>query len=443
MNITKTELTGALSALGKLICRTSPLAEYKCLQIETTPQAVFLRTASLNEVLEYRIHAEVDQIIDLCLDFDEFRDAVRNCRNKSLLLEYQEDDETLLVGERKLAVKLIRLPVIERAEQRDSVVLTEGFLDMCRSLASVIDRHEYRKILHGIHVSRDGLVATNGRELLHIPLSLEMKETCFTIPLPLGLMMRKETEAGVLEWWQDSGVTYVRISIGKWTWITKSLQGDYPNWKQVIPDRSVLCNTIQYSPETCNELLQWCKNLPESKDDVTPVSLSITENGNVHLTACSMELDVPAETTGDWKTLTIHLNKCAFQRALFLGHTTFRFHDAYSPMTADGGMGEYVAMPVRKVKTNQTITNDKEKEPMNVTTTEPVTEPVQETEEITLSPMDELMNAIESCRLKLKAANDEAINLSRKVREVQLAQKQKERDFILAKRAIERIRMAI
>ena len=31
----------------------------------------------------------------------------------------------------------------------------------------------------------------------------------------------------------------------------------------------------------------------------------------------------------------------------------------------------------------------------------------------------------------------------RKVKEVQLAQKQKERDFIQAKRAIERIRMAI
>jgi len=33
--------------------------------------------------------------------------------------------------------------------------------------------------------------------------------------------------------------------------------------------------------------------------------------------------------------------------------------------------------------------------------------------------------------------------LSRKVREVALAQKQKERDFVLARRAIERIRMAI
>ena len=59
----------------------------------------------------------------------------------------------------------------------------------------------------------------------------------------------------------------------------------------------------------------------------------------------------------------------------------------------------------------------------------------------TLPPMDDLAAAIESFRLKLKAALDESGNLSRKVKEVQLAQKQKERDFIQARRAIERIRM--
>ncbi len=41
----------------------------------------------------------------------------------------------------------------------------------------------------------------------------------------------------------------------------------------------------------------------------------------------------------------------------------------------------------------------------------------------------------------MKASFDEVAALARKVKEVQIAQKQKERDFILAKRAIERIRM--
>ena len=59
------------------------------------------------------------------------------------------------------------------------------------------------------------------------------------------------------------------------------------------------------------------------------------------------------------------------------------------------------------------------------------------------NPLDELCNTIDTFRNKLKLALDESTLLVRKVKEVQLAQKQKERDFIQAKRTIERIRMAI
>ena len=60
-----------------------------------------------------------------------------------------------------------------------------------------------------------------------------------------------------------------------------------------------------------------------------------------------------------------------------------------------------------------------------------------------VNPLDELGTAIEELKIKLKAMLDESSVLSRKVKEVALQQKQKERDFIQARRAIERIRMAI
>ena len=59
------------------------------------------------------------------------------------------------------------------------------------------------------------------------------------------------------------------------------------------------------------------------------------------------------------------------------------------------------------------------------------------------NPLDELGTAIEDFKLKIKAMFEESTVLSRKVKEVALIQKQKERDFIQARRAIERIRMAI
>ena len=58
-----------------------------------------------------------------------------------------------------------------------------------------------------------------------------------------------------------------------------------------------------------------------------------------------------------------------------------------------------------------------------------------------LNPLDDLSASIEAFKAKLKASFEEVAALARKVKEVQIAQKQKERDFIQARRAIERIRM--
>ena len=74
--------------------------------------------------------------------------------------------------------------------------------------------------------------------------------------------------------------------------------------------------------------------------------------------------------------------------------------------------------------------------PAPVQTVTPKIEP-----ETNLNPLDDLSASIEAFKLKLKASFEEVAALARKVKEVQIAQKQKERDFIQAKRAIERIRM--
>ena len=57
--------------------------------------------------------------------------------------------------------------------------------------------------------------------------------------------------------------------------------------------------------------------------------------------------------------------------------------------------------------------------------------------------MEELNHSIEDLRGKLRTLLDESALLARKVKEAVLQQKQREREFVQAKRAIERIRMAI
>ena len=79
------------------------------------------------------------------------------------------------------------------------------------------------------------------------------------------------------------------------------------------------------------------------------------------------------------------------------------------------------------------------------TITHTVSAPVQTSapnREPELNPLDELMANIETMKTKLKAMFDDSAVLSRKVREVALAQRQKEREYQQTKRTIERIRTA-
>ena len=79
----------------------------------------------------------------------------------------------------------------------------------------------------------------------------------------------------------------------------------------------------------------------------------------------------------------------------------------------------------------------------NVTAPMPSAAPIINTDPAAVNPLDELAAAIDEFKARLRAMFDESTLLSRKVKEVALANKQKERDFVQAKRALERIRMAI
>ena len=163
-------------------------------------------------------------------------------------------------------------------------------------------------------------------------------------------------------------------------------------------------------------------------------------DGSVTLVSCiqpNFELNTSATVTGVQPRAVLTLDREIILRMLLQGYTTFKAHsDGLVSVIASGGAGQYIAMPIRTIKTNPIPTNKENKEMEIENNVVEQTAPVA-------NPLDELAAAIEEFKLKIKAVFEESTALSRKVKEVALIQKQKERDFIQARRAIERIRMAI
>ena len=444
LEVNKNELAGALIALGKLVCRTAAEAEFKALRIEAGENQVRFSTCSQAEQITFKAECRSEGAFHGIVGFDEFRDAVRSGRNK--VLEIENGDSVLRIGDRTLFPMSGVEWLVPRENEHSTVSeLPEGFVSLLAEAAQLVNRNEPRMIMRGINLSREGITATNGRELLNICVPLNVDD--FTIPLPLALMQTKTAESGRLYTWSDNLNKGCRIETEHWGWYAKGLPGNYPNWRQIIPSQNTLVRSVSFLPERGQQLETFLKNVPDQPPH-NAMELYQSEPGYLNVRAEEMHTSIAAEFTGDWNDVSLMLNKHVLLRLLSEGHTKIEMVDNHSPILASGGTGRYVTMPLYQPKPKVAIQTQNqpqtEETKMEHHEMKVVSAPVQTAapkQEPEANPMEELNSAIESFRLKLRIAWDESSVLARKVKEVQIAQKQKERDFIQAKRAIERIRM--
>lgn len=180
IEVNKNMLAGALPALGKLICRTSPMMLFKSIKIEAADGKLRLSTCGATEEISFELESDSEEVFCCIVGFDEFRDAVKGGRNKTVGLTYEAG--TLLVGDRYLmTVKDVEWPDISPKVEPPNCLLPDGVVEMFARAAQIVNRNEPRAILRGINLSSDGITVTNGKELLNYDCPLDL-ESSITIP---------------------------------------------------------------------------------------------------------------------------------------------------------------------------------------------------------------------------------------------------------------------
>ena len=438
MKIEKRNLNEALRVLGKIVCQASPVELYRSIRFVGDADGVMAMATDGVETVSVILDAFTENEIDFCMPFKNLKELIRI--NRSEMLEVEGT--------------YIEFPASEEpAEDAMSAILPANFGELLAQVAPIVDRTGYRRILQGVNLSNAGVTVTDGKQLLHLPCVLSLAKDV-TIPFPSALLAAKTSEMGTLQVWDNLFL----IEIGNFSWQGKLLEGEYPNWKTVIPSAESHDYSITlHEPE---KAIKFVKMIPCQKT-TNGVELDVNPDGSITLISCiqpEFKLNAEATFTGVMPRATLILDREILLRMLLQGYTTFKANsNGAIPIMATGGTGQYIAMPIRvipKVKLTEETTQteehiNKEENKMEMNNgMRIVSAPAQTTaqnneSETPVSPMDELTNCIEAFKLKIKTIADEASQLARKVKEVQLVQKQKERDFIQAKRAIERIRMAI
>ena len=424
MKIEKNLLNGALRVLGKVICQTSPVEEYRSIRFCGVGDVVKISAVNNYDRVALDLSCEAAGEFDFGIEIKTLREMIRGERGKVV----------------ELTGKQLDWPKVEVVpDDAVTVELPPDFGKLQALAAPVVDRHEVRPTLQGINLSRGGITVTNGKELLNLPCPLKIPEDV-TLPFPLALLTAKPEGAGKLHLWRCRNERLFRIVIGNFQWQGKALSGNFPDWKLVIPADKTLDYQIELNaPE---RIIEFLKTVPDSPPfhaielNVVPGGVAVIPNNFP-----DMELRSEATVIGAQPRAVLALNKYILLRMLQQGYTKFRAHsDGRIPVIAEGGSGRYLAMPIHILPKNQP---EKETNKMEAIKRIEHNVPVPEAAAEPVNPMDDLNLAIEEMRGKLKTLLDESALLVRKVKEAILQQKQKEREFIQARRAIERIKMAI
>ena len=425
MKIRKSVLLEALKVLGKVVAQTSPVEVVRSVRFVGDGGRLRLMATDGVERVALRVECEVAEAVDFAVEYRALRELIRSTRG----------------GEVEVSGKPLEWLALEVVpEEAVKVELPASFGELLALAAPVTDRDGARLILRGVNLSSDGITATNGKELLHLPCPLAIPEEV-TLPFPLALLTAKPAAPGVLHLWSRRNERLFRIEIGGFLWQGKVLSGKFPAWKQVIPSGNALDYSLEFfEPE---RIITFLKTVPDH-EPFHGIELNVTPRGVtlVPVDTPEMSFEMEAEFLGVQPRAVLVLNKYILLRMLQQRYTKFRAHsDGRMPVVAEGGAGCYVAMPIHLSPKSNPQTN---KEASKMETNEiKETDSRRESANEALDPMEELNHGIDELRGKLKLLLDETGVLTRKVKEAVLKQKQKERDFILAKRAIERIKMAI
>ena len=424
MKIRKSVLQDALKVLGKVVSQTSPVEVQRSVRFLGVGEQVWLTATDGVESVTVEVIGDAGDMEDFAVEYKALRELIRSTRG----------------GEVEVTGKRLDWPEMEAVpDDAVTVELPPNFGKLLALAAPVVNLREARLALRGINLSRDGVTATNGKELLNLPCPLKIPED-MTLPFPLALLTARPEGAGALHIWRCRNERLFRIVIGGFQWQGKALPGNFPDWKQVIPADKTLDYRIEiHEPE---RVITFLKTVPDSPPfhaielNVVPGGVTVIPNNFPN-----MELRLEATVIGAQPRAVLALNKYILLRMLQQGYTKFRAHsDGRIPVIAEGGSGRYLAMPIHILPKHQPEKETSEMENIKR---------IEHTETATVeaagpvNPMEELNHSIEELRGKLKTLLDESALLARKVKEAVLQQKQREREFVQAKRAIERIRMAI
>jgi len=355
ISISVSDLKPALAGLSKVVSGKAPLEPLRCVRVDATPESVTLMGTDLEVYARYAVSEfQCDTTASFLLPLDRLQAVARRFNGRTVLnLEPGRiscDLGTGRVSENVEAPKVEEFPQ-EPEFATEPVALPEAFARRFSEALGCSSTDSTRYVLNGALLDVSGpadaghyLVGTDGRHMFSAnSFTLPIQESAI-IPSYKILLWRGLVDVPWALASEKKGAL-VRIAAGDWTLTMKTIDGTYPNWRQVVPN-SLQHRTTVKLPDG-HEFTRIVNGLPGGELKDSPVDL-VVEGGSVSVkdTAGGSSI-VLAGATATGPDMKIRLNRDYLTKAFAYGFTSIGLVDAMSPLhfTCEGR--QMVVMPLR------------------------------------------------------------------------------------------------
>jgi len=362
------ELKTALTGLGKVISKRTTLPVLEHLRVTRTKEGtVTLEATDLDSTARYQVEQPSEgATCDFLVPFHRLNQLVKGGK-EPVLIGLEPKNKIRLktyVGNSPMEQTLDTLALDEfpptPATTTKPLVLDATFRDRFREALDCCSGDGSRHVIQHVCLDprpKDGhyLAATDGRHLYAAnSFSFDLSKPVLIPDRPFlrwsKFMEAETTELTVKPETKQDG-SWLQLKSGRWTFITKGCDSEFPNWKQVVPAADSSLTQVHFDAEAMATLLAGIPKLPHQDEINRGVTLEVTGS-----TVC---FKARAKDAKDWTKLTIHsariigksvsiaLNREFVLKALRYGLTTLDISDDLSPVVFSEGGRRMVVMPLR------------------------------------------------------------------------------------------------
>jgi DNA polymerase III sliding clamp (beta) subunit (PCNA family) len=368
------ELKPALTGLAKVLNRKTTLPVLSHLKIERTKDGwIALTGTDLDRYATVRLEQpaegapceflvplhDLQKTMKACAKADNiYLKPIGSEKAPSVIIQYPIGKE--LASSTVATVPVVEFPEIPRIEG-EPIPLPDAIRTSLQEAMDCSSDDETRFILQSacIDVAEKGchhVVGTNGRILY--------SSNSFSLPLESSLIIPKHPFLAWKEFnsdgeWQlkvgkDEGGSHpppIQISTRRWQYVSKQIEGNYPNWRQVLINPQEAKSRFEFSPEILPAVIQTIQRMPCHDETNFTLGMELTGKtlrllGKPAGPDAWIKVEAPiAKAKG--KDVAVFVNRHLLMTALKFGLNTVEIIDCMTPIRLSNGGRQVIISPVR------------------------------------------------------------------------------------------------